>query len=451
MEYLKKQKRRLNKLGKICFGILFLCIISLGMLCFSSKNSFHEKKETDQYLIEIDYPKLKNENLKHSTDRYIKEKKEQFIKQAKSVGTMSSKYEFKTDYEVIENDQTLGVHVRVFEYTGGAHYIREDKSYYYDKKEDKMITILDILEKDTLDRLASLVYYYVMKYSQDQKLDFDSAMVKSGLTNKASCFEHFKLMDKGLEFTFPPYQVAPYAAGEIKVIIPYQELIGIVKKEYLKLDEKEQKPIRNLKEFSDKKLIAFTFDDGPSMATSQLLDHLDEFQARVTFFVVGNRVSNYSDILKRAYDMGNLIGSHTYSHQNLFQLDSYEIINDLKKTNENIKQITEQDTVYLRPPYGNINEDIMRIADMHVILWDLDTEDWKYKNKDIIADYIVKHAHDGAIILLHDLYETSVQGALQAMKTLKKEGYAFVTIEEMAKLKNITLDKESCYHHLKNS
>lgn len=85
---------------------------------------------------------------------------------------------------------------------------------------------------------------------------------------------------------------------------------------------------------------------------------------------------------------------------------------------------------------------------MYNILWDLDTEDWKYKDKDRIANYIVDNAHDGAIVLLHDLYETSVDGALLAMERLEKEGYAFVTIEELALLKNIKLDKTKSYYQL---
>ena len=92
---------------------------------------------------------------------------------------------------------------------------------------------------------------------------------------------------------------------------------------------------------------------------------------------------------------------------------------------------------------------IKNISNMYTILWDLDTEDWKYKDKDRIADYIVSNAHDGAIVLLHDLYETSVDGALLAMERLEKEGYAFVTIDEMIKIKDIQLDINKNYYQLK--
>ena len=124
-------------------------------------------------------------------------------------------------------------------------------------------------------------------------------------------------------------------------------------------------------------------------------------------------------------------------------------MDEIKKTNEAIKNITGSETIYLRPPYGNINSDIKNISNMYTILWDLDTEDWKNKDKDRIADYIVSNAHDGAIVLLHDLYETSVDGALLAMERLEKEGYAFVTIDEMIKIKDIQLDINKNYYQLK--
>ena len=207
---------------------------------------------------------------------------------------------------------------------------------------------------------------------------------------------------------------------------------------------------RDINKFKNKKLIAFTFDDGPnSKTTNKLLDNLDKYNARVTFFVVGNRVKTYEDTLKRAYDMGNLIGSHTYSHKNLFELNNNQIVDEIKKTNNVIKEVTGSNTLYLRPPYGNTNKNIKNLANMYNILWDLDTEDWKYKDKNKIAKYIIDNAHDGGIILLHDLYETSIDGALLAMEELSKNGYAFVTIEEMATLKGITLNKASNYFNLK--
>ena len=176
-----------------------------------------------------------------------------------------------------------------------------------------------------------------------------------------------------------------------------------------------------------------------------MLDNLNKYNARVTFFVVGSRVLTYKDTLKRAYNMGNVIGSHTYSHKDLLKLSNSDILNEIRKTNDDIESVIGERAKYLRPPYGNTNKNIKNLSNMYTILWDLDTEDWKYKDKNKISQYIIDNAHDGAIVLLHDLYETSVDGALLAMEELEKEGYAFVTIEEMVTLKGINLDKTKNY------
>lgn len=207
-------------------------------------------------------------------------------------------------------------------------------------------------------------------------------------------------------------------------------------------------PKRNLEQFQGKQLVAFTFDDGPnSETTNKLLDNLDKYNARVTFFVVGNRINNNTDTLKRAYDMGNQIGSHSYSHRNFFKIDETKILEEVQNTNNVIKEVIGVEPTIIRPPYGNTNSDIKNIYNMYTILWNLDTEDWKSKDADKIVEYILNNVHDGAIILLHDIYDTSIDATLRAMEILEQEGYAFVTIDEMAQIKNVELDKNINYHY----
>lgn len=448
-----KKKIRLTKFGKIFFGTLLITVISV--ICFfNSRVKFYDKEERDNYVVEINYPKIKNKSLINKTNNYINNKKNDFKKQVKNINNTDFKYEFKSSYEVIDNEDLIGVHLIFYEYKGGNHYIRNDKSYYYNENEHKMVSIKDFLiDKESLKRLANLSYYYVMNYSDKNNLNFNEDLVKEGLSYDFKNFEHFNFTDDGLEFIFPPLQVAYYSIGEVKIVIPYAELNGIIKEDYLKYSKTEviKNNNRNIKEFRNNKLMAFTFDDGPSyIATNKLLVNLDKYDARVTFFVLGSRINNYKDTLKKAYDMGNLIGSHTYSHSNLLKLDDYQVLDEIKKTNYEIKNIINSDTKYLRPPYGSINSKIRTASNMYTILWDLDTQDWKYKDKNKIANYIISNAHDGAIVLLHDLYESSVDGALLAMEELYKRGYRFVTIEEMAQLKNVNLINDKNYFNFIN-
>ena len=160
-------------------------------------------------------------------------------------------------------------------------------------------------------------------------------------------------------------------------------------------------------------------------------------------------MDNNKDVLKRAYLQGNDIGSHTYNHRNLNLLSDEGIIDEIKKTNDKIKEVIGVSPTLLRPPYGNLTSHGKELANMHVILWNIDPLDWKYKNKNRVANEIIEHAHDGAIVLVHDIYKSSVDGALLAMEELEKEGYAFVTITEMAQLRGIDLDYQTSYFSMK--
>lgn len=204
---------------------------------------------------------------------------------------------------------------------------------------------------------------------------------------------------------------------------------------------------RDLTTFKNKKLLCFTFDDGPGgIYTKYLLDNLDKYKARVSFFILGSRINLYPENLLRAYKMGNTIGNHTYNHFNLNILNDNLALEEINKTNSELETLLNTKTIFLRPPYGNIKTKINNELNMYTILWDIDPKDWQNKNKIKIKNHIVKHAHDGAIILLHDIYKSSVDGALLAMAELAKKGYAFVSIEEIIQLRQINLEPTKKYY-----
>ena len=124
------------------------------------------------------------------------------------------------------------------------------------------------------------------------------------------------------------------------------------------------------------------------------------------------------------------------------------VTNEITKTNDAIYNIIGEYPTIIRYPYGSSNEQIREIGNLPTILWSIDTLDWKYRDENRIANEIVENAEDGAVILLHDLYDTSVDGALMAMEQLKDE-YAFVTIEEMSLIKQIQLDSSKVYRKFK--
>jgi len=183
--------------------------------------------------------------------------------------------------------------------------------------------------------------------------------------------------------------------------------------------------------FEDRKRVALTFDDGPGESTERLLDGLKERNAKATFFVVGENVEEYPDTLQRMKEEGHLIGNHTYTHVQMNMLSCEGAIAEVKKTSDLIESIVGEGTGYLRPPYGECTKQMKQELDMFIVLWDVDPLDWSIQNEDEVVNRVLKDVEDGDIILLHDIFDTSVGAAIRIVDALQKEGYEFVTVEEL--------------------
>lgn len=183
-----------------------------------------------------------------------------------------------------------------------------------------------------------------------------------------------------------------------------------------------------------RKLIALTFDDGPSPNTNRVLDVLKKHKVKGTFFVIGNRFEGYEDTLKRIVEEGHDIGGHSWSHLQLTNIKNKEIKKQIIDTNKMIQQITGHTPNIVRPPYGEFNDKVKKIckkSDLSIINWNVDTLDWKTKKKKKIAEMILKESRPGCIILSHDLYDATVKGLEIAIPKLKKQGYELVTVSEL--------------------
>lgn len=181
----------------------------------------------------------------------------------------------------------------------------------------------------------------------------------------------------------------------------------------------------------DKK-IALTFDDGPHpVYTPELLDGLKERGIKATFFLMGSEVENYPDVVKRMANEGHLIGNHTFHHVSLENADENMIRTEVISANELIEEVTGQYPQFIRPPFGQCSERIESQTGMICVLWNIDPLDWCTPDASEIVQRVVSNARDHAIILLHDQYKTSVMAAFTIIDELQKEGYEFVTVDEI--------------------
>lgn len=199
------------------------------------------------------------------------------------------------------------------------------------------------------------------------------------------------------------------------------------------------------------KLIAITFDDGPGAYTAQLLDELAARDVKATFFVSGYRAANYPETLKRMVSEGHQLASHTQNHENLNTLSAAKIADEISRTQNYITAAGGDNPAYIRPPYGNANKTVRAQAPSPLINWSVDPEDWKYHNADTVCSNILAGSYDGAIILVHDIYQTSVNGALAAIDKLLEQGYEFVTVRDLLLRRGITPEAGVMYYDAKNT
>lgn len=178
--------------------------------------------------------------------------------------------------------------------------------------------------------------------------------------------------------------------------------------------------------------VALTFDDGPSSKyTPTLLAGLKERQIHATFFLMGKNIQGNEKIVKQMQEEGHLIGNHTYNHVQLDKISVRKAREEIEKTSNEIYEITGRYPTYIRPPFGAWRKDLDLSVTMFPVFWDVDTMDWKSKNVSQVMQIVNRQVHDGAIILMHDGYQTSVEAALQVVDTLTKEGYEFVTVDQL--------------------
>lgn len=198
------------------------------------------------------------------------------------------------------------------------------------------------------------------------------------------------------------------------------------------------------------KIIALTFDDGPyTPVTMRILDVLEEYGAHATFFVVGNRVKNYQDCVIRATNLNCEIADHTWSHQTLTKLSGDAVSAQINDCADTVYNLTGIRPVVMRPVGGSYNSTVSQNVGMPMIIWSVDTNDWKYRDSNHVINEILNNAKDGDIVLMHDLYETTASAVEYVVPELVDRGYTLVTVSELAEYKKVKMEKGKAYFSMR--
>lgn len=188
------------------------------------------------------------------------------------------------------------------------------------------------------------------------------------------------------------------------------------------------------------KLIALTFDDGPGQFTSELIDGLDEIGAKATFFMLGSNIDYYPEALEKMYKSGHELANHSWSHPLFTKKDYATIESEVMDTNKLLEKVDGNPYHLLRCPYGASNDDVSSIVNQLIVHWSIDTGDWETLDAQAVKEEVLASAYDGAIVLAHDIYKTSVDGMLAAARELTNQGYTLVTVSELVARRGLELN-----------
>lgn len=191
----------------------------------------------------------------------------------------------------------------------------------------------------------------------------------------------------------------------------------------------------------NEKLVALTFDDGPSgRFTRKLLDGLEERGAKATFLLCGYRMEQYPDLTQRIFQEGHEIGLHGYSHKSIGNMCQRDAMQEVRKAMTLLPDGCE--VSFLRPPGGSCSKCVHTVAkelELSILHWSIDPKDWAIDDTKTIQNKVIPYVRDGDVILLHDMSDSSVEAALKIVDKLQEQGFRFVTASELAQARNVTL------------
>lgn len=192
--------------------------------------------------------------------------------------------------------------------------------------------------------------------------------------------------------------------------------------------------------------VALTFDDGPRAGTTdRLLDGLQQRGASATFFVIGEEAEAAPELVRRMKTEGHQVGNHTWSHVRLEGASRETILREISQTDALLTDLLGQGSYWLRPPYGFLTPGTEKLVKVPMVKWSVDPRDWESKNTEQVVQAVLKDVKPNSIVLLHDIYPTSVDAALQIVDALQQKGYCFVTVEELLRLNDIVPQAGTMY------
>ena len=346
--------------------------------------------------------------------------------------------------------------------SGVAKTINAIQTFVYDQQSGERLALEELFAEDAdyLGLLSECVREE-LKTNAALSENMDEELFLAGTDALEENFSEFVVGENNLIFYFNQGQIALPSAGNFEASVSFEKLSDVLNEnlaegkaltavaqngaasdgelpEYL-----TSKGGNYMSAFSidgidpqNDKVIALTFDDGPSgKYTQQILNALKENGGKATFFELGQNAEEYPEVVQAVYDAGCEIGNHSYNHTDYYKISMDEVISDqISKTNDIIEGIVGKRPIIFRAPYGNVTQDMAMQVGRPSIYWTIDSEDWKNKDEDLNYQTVMNNAYDGAIVLMHDIYEPTADAAVRIIEDLTDQGYKLVTITQLIQI-----------------
>lgn len=418
----------------------FLLFVTIGGYFFFSRNhsgnSYNIEsniKETSDYVQSITSITTNSKKLNALLEDHIEKQTSFFYTQIQKTKHpfLVDRDELNIDYtfEII-NDETWNISLTTF-MTGPTFtypYQRIDCWTWNPKKEK---------EKKIEELIPSSIDFSSWKSQifEELKTECPSCISEDDFnTLFTEDFPTFRITENGFIFYFNPFL---FNDDYYDIIPVFQKIESTSFSKNMKNEKKANETVPPKPNVIDPNLpvIALTFDDGPSQYTEEIIDILKENEVNATFFILGNKVDSYQEVLIKSVRNGNELGNHSYNHKWLSRLSTPELIRQIDRTQKVIEEKIQYTPRYLRPTYGSTTNRIRKNTNLEIALWTVDTKDWKIHNIHRIVERATKNIEDGDIILMHDIFERSMEALKSIIPELKKQGFQFVTMSELEEVK----------------
>lgn len=384
----------------------------------------------------IQYPKTAFDTINEEISKYITDSKENYfnaVRLYRNAHTDDSVlgdfrislqiYQYKNDYYSLVFTNKTSVDRTKYETT--------IQTYLFDKNTGEIVSMNQLLD----DKVTNLEVFadHVRKQITSNPAYKEHLYTDKMLALTEPKWRHFKkfaIVDNELVIYYSKYEIMDPLAGMPTIRIPLSYLNPILDEKFRTNDTSSSTIIPTTP--SKGKRVALTFDDGPHKTiTKQILKTLEKYDAQATFFMVGCRVEKNISIVKEVAASGHEIGNHSWNHSNLTTLTSKQVLYQFNSTNDVIFKATGQYPTVFRPPYGAKNKRVTGLISIPVVMWTIDTLDWKYLDADKLLPMVKKNVQNDAIILMHDIHQSTADGLDSVLAYLQDEGYEFVTVSEI--------------------